>query len=326
MNVLITGVTSFIGRALARELISEGYEVYGAVRPTSRSRGSIEEELPRLHIIDCDMDDCAALAKYVPELPTMHACVHLAWEGAGRAGRMDRAVQERNGDNTLELLEAVHKLGCGRFIMAGSQAEYGVTLERVQSGEAADLPEEESRRCFPISEYGKSKLSMLRRCGDFCTQHGMTYIHCRIFSIYGVGDHPGTLMSSIIASFIAGAHIDLSSCEQMWNFLYITDCVKALADLVSCAFTVSEDDIITEHVVNIASEDTRPLKDFVQAARDVIGKGSYTLGEPMGGPEGTPYLDPDTERLYELTGFVPQVSFEEAVRRMEASYGGQRDE
>jgi len=325
MNILITGITSFIGRALAKELIDEGYEVYGVVRPSSKNREGLNE-LTKLHVIECDMDDCGRLAEDELALPQMYACVHLAWEGAGRAGRMDRAVQQHNEDNTLKLLHAVKKLGCSRFIMAGSQAEYGVTLERVKSGEAADLPETESRRCDPISEYGKSKLNMLTKCGSFCEDNGITYIHCRIFSIYGVGDHPGTLISSITKACIADEEIALSSCEQKWNFLYITDCAKAIADLISCVFTTSEDGGLTEHVVNIASEDTRPLKDFVQAARDVIGKGSYTLGAPMGGPEGTPYLDPDTDRLYELTGFVPQVSFEEAVERIAASYGGKLNE
>jgi len=325
MNVLITGVTSFIGRALARELFSEGYEVFGVVRPTSKSRADIKQEFPQLHIIECDMDECEDIA-LMKNLPEMYACIHLAWEGAGRAGRMNAEVQAKNEENTLKMLKTAHKLGCKRFIMAGSQAEYGVTLERVKSGEVQELPEYEDMECDPISEYGKSKRWMLYKCGELCGKWDMTYIHCRIFSIFGVGDHPGTLVSSVVRAFIEGETAKLSSCEQMWDFLYITDCAKALADLVSCVFTVSVDGDMTEHVVNIASGDTRPLKYFVAAAQKVIGKGEYELGDPMGGPEGTPYLEPDITRLREITGFEPQVSFEEAIERIAISYGGEPNE
>ena len=54
MNILVTGVTSFVGRALVKELIAEGYDVYGVIRPDSKNK----RNLPRkMHIVTCDMSE-----------------------------------------------------------------------------------------------------------------------------------------------------------------------------------------------------------------------------------------------------------------------------
>jgi len=311
MNILITGVTSFIGRALAHELISQGHEVYGVVRPLSKNRADLKEVLPKLHIIQCDMNDHEKLRDM--DLPKMYACVHLSWDGAGREGRMDPDRQAVNEKNTLGMVKIAQELGCERFILSGSQAEYGVTLERVLAGEKDGRPSSEESLCEPISEYGKSKLRMLHECNKLCKSYGMTYIHLRIFSVYGVGDHPGTLVSTIAKAFINDESVKLTNCQQQWNFIYITDCAKAIADLINCVWILNEDDEDEDHVVNIASEDTRQLRDFVMAAHEIIGKGSCEFGGPGGASEGTPYLNPDITRLQKLTGYKSQVSFEEGI-------------
>lgn len=310
MNIIITGVSSFIGRALSRQLISEGYEVYGVVRPASKNRGELDK-IPKLHIIECDMSECEKILK--ENIPEMYACVHLSWEGTDKERRQDPVINAKNEDMTLRMVRVAKKLGCERFIFSGSQAEYGVTLDKVLTGQASNGLINETYPSKPLSEYGKSKLRMLMACSKLCKELGMVYVHLRIFSTYGVGDHPTTLVSSCVKAFSENTHIRLTDCTQLWNMLNINDCAKAIADTISCIFTFSGEEDPQDYVINIASEDTRPLYEFVNEIHELIGKGSCEFTRTNTSPEGTPYLNPDISKLKRITGFVPQVSFREGI-------------
>ena len=319
MNIIITGVSSFIGCALARQLISEGYEVYGTVRPNSRHRERVDA-ISRLHVIECDTSECEKLTDM--NLPKMYACVHLSWDGTSKEGRQNSDINKDNEANTLRMVRTAKELGCERFILSGSQAEYGVTVEKVEAGRESGEPVAETHPCNPLSEYGKSKLKMLEECSRLCSELEMTYIHLRIFSIYGEGDRETTLTSSCVKTFCEGGHIELTDCRQLWNMLNIKDCAKAISDLISCVFTVPEEGKLTDHVVNIASEDTRTLREFVDEIHQKIGKGSCEFTRTNNSPEGTPYLNPDITKLKKLTGFIPQISYSEGIENMERYFSG----
>ena len=313
MNIIITGVSSFIGRALSRQLISEGYEVYGVVRPASKNRAELDK-ISRLHIIECDMNECEKLLE--KNIPDMYACVHLSWDGTSKEGRQDADINAKNEDVTLRMVRIAKSLGCERFIFSGSQAEYGITLDKVIAGSAGSGPIDETCPTEPLSEYGKSKLRMLTACSRLCEELGMVYVHLRIFSTYGEEDHPTTLVSSCVKAFSEDSHIELTGCTQLWNMLNISDCAKAISDMISCIFTFSGEEEPEDYVINVASEDTRPLYEFVNEIHEIIGKGSCEFTRENISPEGTPYLNPDISKLKRLTGFVPQVSFREGIERI----------
>lgn len=316
MNILVTGVTSFVGRALVKELIAEGYDVYGVIRPDSKNKRNLPK---KLHIVTCDMSEADTMEKM--NLPPMYACVHLAWDGVGKEGRANPDIQKLNKENTYKLIKVSKKLGCERFVFAGSQAEYGITLRKVKSGECPSDEIDESFECAPLSEYGKAKLEVLEKASALCKNLDMTYLHFRLYSAYGSGDHETSLVSSCVKAFEKDSQISLSSCEQMWNFINVRDAAKAIADLASCVVTFTEEDVAEEHIINIAGEDTRPLKEFVEEIHKIIGKGSFDFARPAEAiAEGTPYLNPSINRLKALTGFKQTISFEEGIKEIEKVY------
>lgn len=322
MNILITGVTSFTGSALARELIRRGHSVAGVLRPDSPNRTSVEC-ITGLRLIEADMSDFDKLGDSIPQ--RFDICIHLCWAGPGRLSRQDPLIQAKNEAAALAMVSSAAKLGCRVFLFSGSQAEYGVTKERVLSGEADGLPVSENTECRPLSEYGKSKLRMLTQCGELSRSLGMRYLHLRIFSAYGEGDHSSSLVSLCCEAFRKGEHLKLSSCDQDWNMLYIVDCARAIAVLAEREAS-EQAECISERetkeadcVVNVGSEDTRKLYAFVEEMRRICGKGSYELSGSIPSPEGTPWVSPDTSRLRELTGFRPAVSFAEGIRRILAA-------
>ena len=326
MNVLITGATSFVGAETARAFLAAGCEVWAPVRPSSKRLGFLPVH-ERLHRVDIDMNEIRRL----PEtgIPSPEVCVHFAWSGEGVRGRMNPEIQVQNVRNTLALIRVMGETGCRRFLFAGSQAEYGVTLERVEarkmSPAAEAAPEvpgitymvSEETPCHPISEYGKGKLRILKEGAELAERFGMEYFHMRIFSVYGEGDHETSLISSCIRAAKEGQTAELGPCRQQWNFLHVKDCAAAILALAEHAPTAAPGSC----VFNIGSSDTRPLKDFVQEVFDIAPSCGYDgagfrLEERAAGPEGTPYLAPDISKIRRETGWSPRISFREGIRGM----------
>ena len=228
MRIIMTGATSFVGAAAAGRLLEDGHTVIAAVRPSSGKihllTGKHEQALKekRLLIIENDLETPEGLLKQVSREDGTVFC-HFGWGGSGSGAREEKALQEKNLAASLKTAEAAAELGCTRFFFSGSQAEYGMHKELMG----------EETACRPRSFYGEAKLAMRERGEELCKKLGMQYVHGRIFSVYGPGDHPWTLVESCLRAFTAGEELSMGKCLQMWNFLYIDDLAKAAAGLLS---------------------------------------------------------------------------------------------
>ena len=300
-TVVVTGATSFIGLAVVRELLGQGCQVYAVVRSGSAGAAKLPEPgSGNFHIIWREMSEFSMLAD---EIGSADYFVHLAWDGVGSAGRGDPKIQERNILWSLEAVKAAAAMGCSRFLFSGSQAEYGIHQGAMR----------EDCLCRPVSEYGKAKLAFGARAELLCREAGMEYIHTRIFSVYGPGDHPWSLVNSCISHFLEGETMELGECTQRWNFLYIDDMARALTALLQTRWLKA----VGGCAYNIASQDTRVLKKFVEEIHRLCeGKGSCRYGKRPPNVEGPANLIPDIGKLTAVTGWRPEVSFEEGIRRI----------
>lgn len=170
MKILISGVSSFLGIYTAKELLSQGHQVYGIVRKESKHREKLES-LRGLQLISVDMKafssyaeegelalaegirkqedsfsrDGFALASLLPK--DLDAIIHFAWDGVGSKGRENPEIQEQNLLMSKGFYQWGLQTGVKYFLFAGSQAEYGRGTR--------ENPE-------PVSAYGKAKLSFSR--------------------------------------------------------------------------------------------------------------------------------------------------------------------
>lgn len=301
MDVIITGGTSFIGRAVIRLLLEQGDRVWAAVRPGSSNRGKLPVHR-NLHTVEVGMEEISRLPLLLPE-KEWDAFLHMAWDGVGSAGRSDPEIQEKNIRCSMETVRAAAALGCRRFLFSGSQAEYGICRELT----------DEDHPCRPVSQYGRAKLEFGRRAAAFCRECSMEYIHARIYSVYGPGDHPWSLVNSCLRTFSSGGRMDLGECTQKWNFLYIDDMARAMTELLKSPKLESG-------IYNVAGEDTRVLREFVEEMHACCGKkGSYEYGKRPPNAEGPASLLPDVRKLEKAVGWKPEVPFQEGIRRTMAA-------
>lgn len=297
MKIIITGATGFIGAALCGEMLRNGHEVVAVVRPGSEKKGKLRfggEWNSSLRIVEMELMELPGLADRAGKADIFF---HLAWNGSSGAAREDFDIQLSNIEYTANAIRAAVKCCCGKFVGAGSQAEYGVV---------SGVTREKETVPHPFMMYGAAKLAAYQMGRVLAGQLGIKMVWPRIYSVYGLGENPGTLVNYVIDSLRAGFMPELSPCENMWNFMHITDCVRALRILGE-----KEE---TEGIYHVASEDTRKLGEFVEEIRDIVAP-EQKLGFGMKGsdPTKTFWLEPDVGKLREL-GFVCETQFGDGVR------------
>ena len=103
--------------------------------------------------------------------------------------------------------------------------------------------------------------------------------------------------------------MELGACTQLWNYLYIDDAVNAIVKLLTGDAPAG--------VYNVAGEDTRPLREYIEAMRTLCGgQGTCQYGKRPPNAEGVTSLEPDITKLKEATGFHQEISFEQGIQMM----------
>lgn len=299
MKFIVTGATSFIGSHTVKMLLEQGHQVCAVVRPGSSNADKLEYH-DNLSVVWQDLSGLNRLIED-KECRDSDIFLHFGWDGIGSAGRNDPEIQKKNLEHSMQAVKTAQELGCGRFLFSGSQAEYGIHRDVMT----------ETSSCSPVSEYGKAKLEFGRRAMAELEGAQMDFIHARIFSVYGPGDHPWSLVNTALSTFLSGGHMELGECTQKWNFLYIEDMAGAV---ISLALGLAPRQ---SGVYNIAGNDTRILREFVEEMYDLCGKrGSFSYGLRPPNAEGPASLIPDIKKIEEAAGWKPAVSFADGIRSM----------
>jgi len=302
-KAVVTGSTGFIGKWLVEELLNKGYCVLSTARRGSENLKLLPAH-KNLRILELNLDEIESLPDSIDE--KFDVFFHLAWEGSRSAQRNNKDLQHNNYLNTLKALHAAHKLGCDTFVSAGSQAEYG----RFRNG-----PVDENHPEEPISEYGISKLLALHDCGKEAKQYGLRLLWPRIFSAYGEYDFEDTFIMTCVSKMLKNESVPLSLCIQDWDFTYVKDVVEAIVLLVETPSASG--------VYNIASEISRPLKEFVEEIKRLTGSSSELLyGKVPYGPEGFVSFHPVVKKLMTDTGWSPATEFGQGIQYVIDFYRG----
>lgn len=296
MKFVITGATSFIGLELIDYLLAHNHSVVAVCRQDSKGLSFIPHGV---EIVASKMCDYGRLCDAIPKADVF---VNLAWGGTGHDGRDVVDIQNENITYTIAAMHAADKMECKVFVEAGSQAEYGATTE----------PQTEDSNCNPFSEYGKAKLKVKQELFNLSEQLDINYIHLRIFSLFGEKDHPWTLIMSAVDKMLKNEQLDLSPCTQNWNFLYVKDAVRMITILCENAV----DNISFKHeVYNIASDDTRQLKEFVERIKFLTGSSSI-LNYGANIPHNYVSLQPNMRKTIDAIGFTKFHNFDDVICRI----------
>ncbi|HCJ58831.1 NAD-dependent epimerase/dehydratase family protein [Lutispora sp.] len=287
-TAVLTGGTGFLGHWLLKELVKNSVFVYVLVRKNSRRRERLNH-IQGIEIIELGMDKISELPKHVKMADVFY---HLAWEGA----RNDFSSQTKNIIYSVNAMQAAHKLDVKQFIMTGSQAEYGICHEQV----------DENHPLNPNTAYGACKLACYNILKVLSEQIALPLTWIRVFSVYGEGDNPNTLISYLFRCFQENETPKLTKGTQQWDFLYAEDAAFALYLLGQKSKCGS---------FNLAYGESRPLKEFVMEARNLINP-DVELDFGLHVISDTVELRVNVDKIKNELGWEPFIDFGKGILRM----------
>ncbi len=294
-KIVITGPTGAVGMAMIKLCIENGIQVLAIVRKGSPRNERIPKN-PLVKVVECDMSGYAQLD--FSEDDKYDVFYHLAWAKTIGDGRNDMKAQTDNIRYTLDAVDLAKRLGCRRFVGAGSQAEYG----RYEGMLNKNVP------VNPENGYGMAKLCAGQMCRVECRKYEMQFVWTRILSVYGPYDGENTMVSSAIRSFLKGEKQPFTKAEQKWDYIYSEDAAEAMLLLGEKGKN--------EEVYCIGSGEARPLKEYIYKIKECTGCGIIPgIGEIPYGKGQVMYLCADITDLKRDTGFTVKYSFEEGIKR-----------
>ena len=206
-NVLITGANGFVGSYLAKELLDNGSNVYGFVRPEDiviMEHNLIDKGIQdKIVLLEGDLNDITSLAGAL-DYSQPDFIFHLAAISSVEFSfNRPLETQHINTIGTANLLEAVRikDVDC-KIIFAGSSEVYGLVISsqeqyqniqnqgRVVFPEPESIPElpvSESNPLRPMSPYAVSKVSGDMLMQNYHHSYGMDTVVSRAFNHEGAG-------------------------------------------------------------------------------------------------------------------------------------------
>ncbi|MBO5745558.1 MAG: NAD(P)-dependent oxidoreductase [Clostridia bacterium] len=295
-TVVITGADGFIGTHLTKHLSANGYEVYAQVLKDSLTKTRLDN-IPNVHIVEGELHCFEQFIDRLPNAPL--AFLHFAWAGVTPEQRTDLTVQMHNVTLSADAVRLAAKLNAKKFISPGSTMEY-IYCGRPICKDA--IPS-------PLNAYGVAKIAARYACEVLCKELGIEFIYTVISGIYSEDRKDSNVIFYTIDQLLRKEKPSLTRLEQLWDYVHIDDVVNAYRLIIEKG---KPDGFYT-----IGHGDNCPLSDYIYKIRDLIDPSlPLGIGEVPYTNDKMPCSCVDLKAIYEDTGFIPEVSFEDGISRV----------
>jgi UDP-glucuronate 4-epimerase len=241
------------------------------------------------------------------------AVIHLAAQ-AGVRYSIDnpRSYLESNVVGTFELLEAARAYPPKHMLLASTSSAYGANT---------DMPYQEAAKAdHQMSFYAATKKSTEAMAHSYAHLYDLPITMFRFFTVYGPWGRPDMALFKFTKAILNNDPIDVYNYGEMKrDFTYIDDLVKAirlLMDAVPAQPTGADSlsPVAPFRVVNIGNNDPVQLTDFIDAIEAATGRIAKRNLMPMQAGDVLATWA-DATLLRSLTGYSPQTTVQEGVRR-----------
>ena len=307
-TVLVTGAAGFIASHLVDRLLDQGYTVIGIDSMRTGSIQNIEGamESNRFILLEEDICDQDLVNKIADDIHTVY---HLAAVSSVKLSVQDPfVVNEVNVGGTLNILDIARERNAKRFVFTSSAAVYG---------NPTVLPVTEDTPVYPLSPYAASKLSAEMYCLAYGESFGILPTILRYFNVYGprqeFSEYSGVI-PIFINQALYGSPITIEGDGlQTRSFIHVDDVTRATmlaGQSLDTGF----------HILNLSGTEAisilelaHMIKKYIPDSGSEIFHGPARLGDVK---ESIGSID----RISEILGFTPDVSFETGLERTVSWY------
>lgn len=215
-KAIVTGACGFIGNNLVKELLRNNYDVFAIIRKEEYVFADYRDS-ERVNLLYYDMNDYERL-RNEHILSCADVIYHLSWAGVSDELSQSYKVQLQNVQNSCDLLESTIALKVKRFVFAGSIMEYE-HYKAIQEG-YYNLSQ---RNIYHVAKNTARNLLQV-----IANNNDIDYLPITISNVFGPGDRSTRLINQLIISIINKKKFPLTKCEQMYDFIYIDDAVRAI--------------------------------------------------------------------------------------------------
>lgn len=307
-HFLITGGAGFIGSHLVHALIARGDQVRVLDNFETGLRKNLEPVRDRIELHETDLADADAVRAACEGID------YIFHEGAlpsvPRSVKEPRPSHEINIGGTFNVLEGARLAGVKRVVYAASSSAYGN-----QPG----FPRVETMAPQPLSPYAVQKLTGELYMQAYWRVYGLETVCLRYFNIFGARQVPDSPYSGVMARFalmmLRGETPTIfGDGEQGRDFTHVDNVVQA--NLLAMQAPKEQ---AAGRVFNIACGERHTLNETYALLATLIGFKHPQLYGPEREGDVRDSLA-DITAATEALGYVPEVGFEEGLRRTVAWY------
>jgi len=215
LRVLVLGGGGFFGRYIVAELNTRGHEVF----ITCRDSAALNRSPAQVIIGDFSQADFIAsvMDQVQPELIINCAAAGVVPSRADS----DAMCYLSNVQCVADVLNEAELRKVSRVVQIGSCFEYGSQLE----------PLKESDAIAPKGAYSLTKAMGSTLVNELGPRLEVDTLVIKLFSIWGAGEHPDRLPYQILSSLSQNQPLNMSSGEQLRDYLYAADAAEMVVAL-----------------------------------------------------------------------------------------------
>lgn len=303
-DILIFGVSGFVGGYLVRELKSHGYIVYGSDRAENEPNLDIDAYNA------CDITDSGSVKATIGTFQPSMVINLAAISSVGQSWKIPQRTIDVNINGTLNIFEAARVMpSMPKILLIGSSEEY-VSLNR---------PLKETDPIDATSPYGISKVVQERFAEIYEKRYGLEIYRTRSFNHAGVGQSDSFVLSSWCKQVAEIQRSKSAGIMRVGN-LGVSRDFSDVRDIVRGYRLLLESDYSGE-VFNFGSGQASLLSDLLYF---VISLSDYEISVEVADeylrPNDTPFIQGDCEKANAKLGWKTEYTIEQTLRDMFNNY------
>ncbi len=311
MNILITGITGFIGSHLAEYCLSKpDLKIYGTVlsHHLGDELSRIENIKDKIELLECNLTNRVAVAR-VLEKAKPDKIFHLAAQSfVPVSWKSPEDTLFNNIISELNIFEVDREMKLDPVIViAGSSEEYGLVREN-------ELPIKETNPLRPLSPYGVSKIAQEKLAFQYHHSYGLKTVLTRFFNTEGPRRGQDFVTSNFAKQI---AEIEKKKKEPI---VYVGNLdakrdYSDVRDMVRAYWLASEKCNFGEPY-NVCSEKAMTIKSVLDLLLSLSAEKNIKVEQDPARmrPSDVPILYGDSSKFREQTGWKPEIPFEKTMK------------